>query len=73
MDFEKLPSRDGYQTWGCWVGDTSCIIGFDGKHPDRGYSASYKKTGAEKVMLGEGFATKAAARHAIERAVGRIN
>ena len=73
MYFVQLPTRDGYQTWGCRVGQTSLVIGFDGRYPDHGYSASLKVVGREKVLLGEGFATKAEARRALQAALSKQN
>ena len=68
MTFKKLPTRDGYQTWGAEDALATYVIGFDGKYPERGYSASYKPRGHKTVLIGERFATKADARRAIEDA-----
>lgn len=62
----KRPTIDGYQTWACLVGDTSFVVGFDGKYPDRGYSASYQTRGERTVHCGERLATKIAAKRVLE-------
>lgn len=55
MEFEVLPTIDGYRAWGTVVAGVSYVVGFDTKFPERGFSASIRRPGEEKVLLGEGY------------------